>query len=76
MKLINHLHLLSNGIGGASASPSNIFIRRNLNAKTFLSSLRSSLVLTKLCPSSAIIHDDDDNDDKDDDDDYGDTTGY
>jgi len=75
MKLINRRHLQSNGIGGTSASPSNIFILRNSNAKTLLSSFRSSLVLTKLCPSSAIIHDDDD-DDKDDDDDYDDTTGY
>jgi len=75
MKLINDLHLLSNGIGGASASPSNIFKRRNSNAKTLLSPLRSSLVLTKLCPSSGIIQDGDDDNDKDDDD-YDDTTGH
>jgi len=74
MKLIND-HLLSNRISGASVSPSNIFIRRNSKAKNLLSSLRSSLVLTKLCPCNGIIHDDDEDDDKDDDD-YDDTTGY
>jgi len=73
MKLINDFHILSNGIDGASVGPSNISIRRNSNAKTLLSSLRSSLVLTNLCPSSGIIRDDDDDDDKDD---YDDTTGY